>query len=78
MTVMTYNKSSNLLPRLSSDNQPNIVIGPTQLYVVALLVVLALALALTLLFALPTVESWRFGNFQILPNDFAHFAMRTI
>jgi hypothetical protein len=62
MTVMTF------------DNRPNIIIGPTQLYAVALLVVLALAVTLTLVFALPTVESLHFGNFRILPNDFAHFA----
>jgi hypothetical protein len=59
---------------MTYNNQPNIIIGPTQLYIVALLVVLAIAATLTLLFALPTVESLRFGNFQILPNDFAHFA----
>jgi hypothetical protein len=46
----------------------------TQLYAVALLLMLALAFTLTLLLALPTVESLHFGNFQILPNDFAHFA----
>jgi len=57
------------------NRQPNLVIGPTQLYALALLVVLALAVTLTLLLALPTVESLHFGNFRILPNDFAHFAI---
>ena len=75
MTVMTYNKSTSLL---NSHNQQVLVIGPRQLFIVALIVVLALAATLTLLFALPTVESWRFGNFQILPNDFAHFATKTL
>ena len=64
MTVMTYD-----------NHQHNVVIGATQLYAVALLVVLALAVTLTLVLALPTVESLHFGNFRILPNDFAHFAI---
>jgi hypothetical protein len=64
MTVTTYN----------NRHHHNIVIGMTQLYAVALLLMLALAFTLTLLLALPTVESLHFGNFQILPNDFAHFA----
>lgn len=82
MTVMTFDKSGSLPHRLPSgnptmlsDNQNKIVIGATQLYAVALLVVLALAVTLTLVLALPTVESFHFGNFRILPNDFAHFAL---
>jgi hypothetical protein len=64
MTATTYD----------NRHHHNIVIGTTQLYAVALLMVLALAVTLTLILALPTVESLHFGNFQILPNDFAHFA----
>ncbi len=71
MTVMTFDKSGSVL----SDSQHNIVLGATQLYAVALIVVLALAVTLTLVLALPTVESFHFGNFRILPNDFAHFAL---
>ncbi len=75
MTVMTYDKSG-MMHKLSLDNGlHSFVIGPTQLYAVALLVVLALAVTLTLILALPTVESFHFGNFRILPNDFAHFAL---
>lgn len=66
MTVMTLDKKA--------AHVHDFVIGSTQLYVVALLVVLALAMTLTLVFALPTVESFHFGNFRVLPNDFAHFA----
>jgi len=64
MTVITYN-----------NHQHDLVLGPTQLYALALLVVVALAATLTLVLALPTVESLHFGNFRILPNDFAHFAL---
>lgn len=64
MTVTTYD----------NRHHHNIVIGTTQLYAIGLLVVLALAVTLTLVMALPTVESLHFGNFQVLPNDFAHFA----
>lgn len=63
MTVMTY------------DNQPNVIVGPTQLFIVAVIVVLTLAAALTLALALPTVESWHFQN-QILQNDLANFAVK--
>lgn len=64
MTATTYNNRQS----------HNLTLGPTQLYALIMLMVLALAVTLTLLLALPTVESFHFGNFQILPNDFAHFA----
>ncbi|MBS1954891.1 MAG: hypothetical protein JST89_11935 [Cyanobacteria bacterium SZAS-4] len=79
MTVMTFDKSGGLphrfKPTTLSEEQHHVVINATQLYAVALLVVLALAVTLTLVLALPTVESFHFGNFRILPNDFAHFAL---
>jgi hypothetical protein len=64
MTVMTLG---------NNNHHHAVIISSMQLYSLALLVVLALAVTLTLLLALPTVES-HFGNFQILPNDLAHFA----
>ncbi|HEY9679495.1 MAG TPA: hypothetical protein V6C76_15915 [Drouetiella sp.] len=52
----------------------HIVFSQAQITAVALLVVLAMAVGLTLLLAVPTVESLHFGNFRIIPNDLAHFA----
>ena len=65
MTVMTLD-----------HGQHSVVLSQNQITAVALLVVLAMAVALTLLLAAPTVETLHFGDFRFFPSDLAHFAAR--